>query len=96
MYYFDATINRIAAWVIGARDLQKALLTALLEPAGAKDAEKELDYTFRLALQEASKTLPWGIVWNEWSERHGVPSDFEFMNAIRNYEKQVLAARSAL
>ena len=94
--YFDATINRIAAWVIGARNLQKALLIALLEPTNAKDAEKTLDYTSRLALQEANKTLPWGIVWNEWCERHDVPTDFGFMNEIRNYENQVLTARSAL
>ena len=91
--YFDATINRTAAWVIGARDLQKALLIALLEPAGAKNAEKTLDFTSRLAEQEAAKTLPWGAVWNEWCERHEVPSDFEFMNEIHNYEKQILAER---
>ena len=91
--YFDATINRIAAWVIGARDFQKALLIALLEPACAKKAERELDYTARLALQEAAKSLPWGIVWNEWCERHNVPSDFEFMNEIRDYEKRILAER---
>ena len=44
-------------------------------------------------MQEAAKTLPWGIVWNEWCERHGVPSDFEFMNEIRDYEKRILAER---
>ena len=92
--YFDATINRIAAWVIGARDFQKALLIALLEPACAKKAERDLDYTARLALQEAAKSLPWGIVWNEWCERHNVPSDFEFMNEIRDYEKKILAERN--
>ena len=79
--------------MIGARDLQKALLIALLEPAGAKNSEKALDYTLRLAEQEAAKTLPWGTVWNEWCERHGVPSDFEFMDEIRKYEKQTLLAR---
>ena len=79
--------------MIGARDFQKALLIALLEPAGATEAEHGLDYTARLALQEAAKTLPWGIVWNEWCERHGVPSDFEFMNEIRDYEKRILAER---
>ncbi len=80
--------------MIGARVLQKALLIALLEPAGAKDSEKALDYTSRLAKQEAAKTLPWGAVWNEWCERHEVPSDFDFMNEISNYEKQVQLLRS--
>lgn len=92
--YFDATINRVAAWVIGARAFQKALLVALLEPDAARNAEQKLDYTSRLALQEAAKTLPWGIVWNEWCERSGVPSDYTVMNDIRNYEKNVLDARN--
>jgi L-rhamnose isomerase len=74
--------------------LQKALLIALLEPSRAKDAEKKLDYTSRLAEQEAAKTLPWGAVWSEWCERHDVPSDFEFMNEIRSYEKRVQFLRS--
>ena len=91
--FFDATINRIAALVIGARSFQKALLIALLEPAGAKLAERRFDYTERLSQQEAAKTMPWGIVWNEWCERRNVPSDFEFMKEIRDYEKLVLAAR---
>lgn len=92
--YFDATINRVAAWVIGARAFQKALLIALLEPSAAREAERNLDYTDRLALQEAAKALPWGIVWNEWCERAGVPADDSFMNDIRSYEKSVLAARN--
>ena len=92
--YFDATINRIAAWVIGARDFQKALLIALLEPSCAKEAEKAFDFTSRLALQEASKTLPWGVVWDEFCKRKDVPSDFDFMKEIKAYEKSVLAARS--
>ena len=75
------------------RDISDFILVALLEPAGAKDAERTLDGTTRLALQEAAKALPWGLVWNEWCERRGVPSDFEFMNEIRTYEKQVLSSR---
>jgi len=92
--YFDATINRIAAWVIGARDFQKALLIALLEPKGAQEAEQRMDYTSRLALQEAAKGLPWGAVWNEWCERKGVPSDFGFMQIIQDYERKVQFARN--
>ncbi len=91
--YFDATINRVAAWVIGARNFQKALLIALLEPAAAKDAERSFDYTSRLALQEAAKTLPWGIVWNEYCRRKNVPSDFAYMKEIKEYEKTVLNER---
>lgn len=91
--YFDASINRIAAWVIGARNFQKALLIALLEPDCAQKAEKQMDYTSRLALQEAAKTLPWGIIWNEWCERKGVPSDYAFMSEIKRYEKEVLSLR---
>jgi len=91
--YFDASINRLAAWVIGARNFRKALLIALLEPRDALQAEKKLDYTVRLASQEAARTLPWGAVWQEFLERCGVPDDFGVMQEIRTYEKQVLSRR---
>ena len=52
-----------------------------------------MDYTSRLALQEAAKTLPWGIIWNEWCERKGVPSDYALMSEIKRYEKEVLSLR---
>ena len=91
--YFDASINRIAAWVIGARNLRKALLIALLEPALAVQEEQKWDFTGRLAAQEAAKTLPWGIVWDAYCQQKGIPSDDAFMAEIRNYEKQVLSLR---
>src|SRR6266404_5286127 len=64
LHYFDASINRIAAWVIGARNMLRALLVGLLEPPGIRAAEERGDYTSRLALQEESKKLPIGAVWD--------------------------------
>jgi len=62
--YFDASINRVAAWVIGMRSLLKALLIALLEPAASlRAAEGRMDFTRRLALFEEAKALPWAAVW---------------------------------
>jgi L-rhamnose isomerase len=73
--YFDASINRVAAWVIGARSAMKALLLALLEPtAKLRELEAAGDNTSRLALLEETKTLPFGIVWDEYLRRHNVPS----------------------
>ena len=92
--YFDASINRVAAWVIGIRATQKALLLALLQPAAAlKDAEESGDHTRRLALLEESKALPWGAVWDEFCRRHNVPAGTAWLDEVRAYEKQVLAAR---
>jgi L-rhamnose isomerase len=94
MDYFDASINRIAAWVIGARATQKALLLALLEP-GRKLQELEAagDMTSRLALLEESKGLPFGEVWNEFCRRENVPTGFAWMEAIKKHELAVLSAR---
>lgn len=91
--YFDASINRVAAWVIGARDLQKAFLIALLEPPAAKDSERCFDFTSRLAAQEAAKSLPWGAIWDYFCYRHNLPVGMELMSDIRHYEKQVLTQR---
>lgn len=91
--YFDASINRTAAWVIGTRNFRKALLIALLEPRTARAAEKQFDYTGRLAAQEAARTLPWGAVWEEFLARFDMPNDFQVMDSIRDYEKRVLAHR---
>ena len=71
--YFDASINRIAAWVIGTRNLLRALLLALLEPPAIRAAELAGDNTARLALQEESKSLPFGAVWDYYCETKGVP-----------------------
>ena len=92
--YFDASINRIAAWVIGTRNMQRALLMALLEPsAHLAELERAGDYTSRLALQEALKTLPAGAVWDAFCLQHDQPVDTEFMGEIKAYEAAVLAKR---
>ena len=91
--YFDASINRIAAWVIGARDFQKALLIALLEPQCAKKLEAAGDFTGRLAAQESAKSLPWGAVWDYFCSVNNLSGGTEFMQEIRDYEKRVLVNR---
>lgn len=92
--YFDASINRLAAWVIGVRAMQKALLLALLEPTGKlRELEAEGDYTGRLALMEEVKALPFGAVWYEACRRAGVPEGAAWLDEVRQYEKDVLAKR---
>ena len=91
--YFDASINRIAAWVIGARNLLRALLLALLEPRAIRAAELAGDLTARLALQEESKSLPFGAVWDYYCESKGVPVGEAWLAEVRNYEKDVLVNR---
>jgi L-rhamnose isomerase len=93
--YFDASINRVAAWTIGTRNMIKALLKALLEPAEALRAlEGDGDYTGRLALLEELKTLPFGAVWDHYCEASGVPVGAAWLADIKRYEAQVLASRS--
>jgi L-rhamnose isomerase len=92
--FFDASINRIAAWTVGARSAQKALLIALLEPAGTlRDLEAGGDFTGRLALVEALRSLPWGEVWAEHCRRNDVPGDTAWMPAVKEYERTVLSKR---
>ena len=92
--YFDASINRVGAWVIGTRNMQKALLTALLEPfAKIAKVEESFDFTERMALMETVKTLPWGAVWQYFCCKNNIPQDWEFMDRIRDYEKSVLFKR---
>jgi len=87
--YFDASINRVAAWVIGIRATQKALLLALLDPsARLRTAEEAGDFTSRLALLEESKALPWGAVWNEFCHRANVPAGHEWLDELKAYEAQ--------
>jgi len=94
MDFFDASINRIAAWVIGARSTQKALLLALLEPLDRlRQFEAEGDFTSRLALLEEARGLPSGEVWNEFCLRQNVPAGFEWMEAVKRYERDVLVLR---
>lgn len=91
--YFDASINRIAAWVIGTRNTLKALLIALLEPPALREAEKRGDLTARLALMEEAKGLPWGAVWDAYCESKGVPSGTRWLAEVQAYEKDTLALR---
>ena len=92
--YFDASINRVVALVVGARNMEKALLKALLTPWHLlKEAQDSYDHTRVLALQEELKTLPWGEVWNEYLKRQGMVSDEEMFNDIRKYEQEVLLKR---
>jgi L-rhamnose isomerase len=92
--YFDASINRVAAWTIGARNMLKALLKALLEPTETLRAlEAEGDYTARLALLEELKLLPFGAVWDFYCDAAGVPVGTAWLDDIRTYEQEVLSAR---
>jgi L-rhamnose isomerase len=92
--YFDASINRVAAWTIGTRNMLRALLFALLEPtARLRAAEAAGDYTTRLALQEEIKSLPFGAVWDFYCESKGVPVGDAWLAEVERYEKTVLWER---
>ncbi len=92
--YFDASINRVAAWVIGMRNMQKALLRALLEPtAQMKQMELSGDFTGRLAFLEELKSMPWQAVWEEFCRRNSVPGDLAWLDQVRRYEKKILEER---
>jgi L-rhamnose isomerase len=92
--FFDASINRVAAWVIGTRNALRALLMALLEPTEQLAAlEIAGDYTGRLALLEELKGLPFGAVWDHYCLQQDVPVGIRFLDEIRRYEKQELSKR---
>ncbi|MBK8903899.1 MAG: L-rhamnose isomerase [Anaerolineaceae bacterium] len=92
--FFDASINRVAAWTIGTRNALRALLMALLEPIDQlRTLEAAGDFTARLALLEALKGLPFGAVWDQYCQQQNVPVGYAFMDEIRGYEKKVLANR---
>lgn len=92
--FFDASINRVAAWVIGTRNTVKALLRAMLEPVEAlKQAELAGDYTTRLALTEEFKSYPFGAVWDYYCEQNGVPVREEWLAEVKKYEQEVLLSR---
>jgi len=94
MDYFDASINRVAAWTIGARNMRKALLIALLEPyQELVQLEKAWDFSGRMAHSEMSKAMPWADVWRFYCEKSGMPGDYEMMDDIRDYEKKILLNR---
>jgi len=93
--FFDASINRVAAWVIGARSFLRALLTALLEPwPEYQRLERAGDYTGRLAWMEEAKNLPYGAVWDYHCLRSGVPVGTAWLEEVRQYERDVLSRRS--
>jgi len=93
--YFDASINRVAAWVIGTRNAMRALLMALLEPTGQlRELEVSGDYTKRLALLEELKGLPFGAVWDYFCSQQAVPVGISFMDEIRDYEERELSKRT--
>lgn len=92
--FFDASINRIAAWVIGTRNAKKGLLLGLLNPTTKlREAENAGDYTRRLALMEDSQSLPWGIVWAEYCRRNETAGDLDWLQTVKNYESEVLLRR---
>jgi len=92
--YFDGTINRIAAWTIGMRNMQKALLKALLEPTETlQKFEHKQNYTSRLLWLEEAKTLPFAAVWDYYCEQQGIPTGLDYFNAIQEYEKTVTSKR---
>ncbi len=88
--FFDATISRTAAWVIGTRNMQKALLRAMLLPMDRlKQSETALDFTARFALTEEFKDLPFGAVWNEFCARVDVPSGLALIGELDGYQSAV-------
>ena len=92
--FFDASINRISAWVIGTRATLKAVMTALLEPTGLLlDEENRGNYGNRLALMEEFKSLPVGAVWNKYCCDRNVPAGAEWLDTVREYEENVILKR---
>jgi L-rhamnose isomerase len=93
--YFDASINRIAAWTIGARNTLRGLLNALLEPSQMlKQSEISGDFSTRLALQEELKVMPAGAVWDYYCSKENVPVGMDFMKVIKDYENRELVKRA--
>lgn len=92
--FFDASINRIAAWIIGARNMRKALLLALLEPLTLQQAaEKDGDGTARLAIFEEHKSMPWAAVWEYYCASQGVAEGIGWLEKVRSHEKNTLFQR---
>ena len=92
--FFDASINRIAAWVTGTRAMIKALLLAMLEPTTLlRERENAGDHTSRLALLEEIKTLPFGAVWDYYCLKQGVPAGAVWVDVVKGYERDVLSKR---
>lgn len=93
--FFDASVNRIAAWVIGARNAKKALLRGLLQPTATfREAESNRDFTSRLARMEDARSLPWGLVWEEYCRRNDKPADGAWLPRVKADEAARLTRRS--
>jgi L-rhamnose isomerase len=92
--FFDASINRVAAWVIGTRCMLKALLIALLEPVEKlREMEMSGDFTSRLAMLEEMKTMPFGAIWDYYCTKKEVPPAQAWLDEVKAYEKDVLSKR---
>ncbi len=92
--FFDASINRVAAWVIGTRNMIKALLFAMLEPIGdIRKAELDMDFTKRLVMFEELKSLPWAAVWDYYCMKQNVAVGLDWFNEVKQYENDVLSKR---
>ena len=94
MDFFDATINRVAAMVIGARSTLKSLLLGMLSPIDTlKDAESTGDFTTRLAVTEEMKSYPFGAVWEFYCQQQNVPAGTEWLTEVKDYEQKILTER---
>ena len=92
--YFDASINRISAWTVGFRNVEKALLSALCTPhAALKELQDTNQFTELMVRQEELKTLPFGEIWDEYCRRNGVPVDGAWFEEVKKYEQNVLCKR---
>ncbi|WP_420236690.1 L-rhamnose isomerase [Telmatobacter bradus] len=93
--FFDASINRIAAWTVGSRNMRKALLRALLAPQQKlAEFQEKFDFSARLAWSEELKSLPWTAVWQHYCESRNVPTGIEWFDKVRAYEAEVASKRA--
>ena len=93
--FFDASINRISAWVTGMRNMQKALLFALLRPDNyLAKLQEDRNFTELMVVQEGLKSYPFGDVWNYFCQMNGVPEKEEWFDEVMKYEKEVLLKRN--
>jgi L-rhamnose isomerase len=92
--FFDASINRLAAWIVGARNMRKALLLALLEPtAKLLDAERNWDGATRMALFEEQKSMPWSAVWDYYCMSRNVPVGIDWLDKVKAHEEATAGSR---
>lgn len=92
--FFDASINRIAAWVVGTRNMEKALLYALLQPINKmKEMQNSCNFTDLMVINEELKTMPFGDIWEHYCETQGVPSTEKWLEEVKRYEAEVLSKR---